>query len=97
MNTVDGRARILTVSTSETGDHVCVKISDTGVGVDEDGKKRLFDALYTTKTSGLGLGLSICRKIIAVHGGQLWVEDNPAHGATFAFTLPLLPGRLAVS
>ncbi|MBR0697365.1 ATP-binding protein [Bradyrhizobium lablabi] len=97
MNSVDGRARILTVSSIEAGDHVCVRISDTGVGFDEDGKRRLFDALYTTKAGGLGLGLSICRKIITVHGGQLWVEDSPAHGATFAFTLPLRPNRLAAS
>jgi signal transduction histidine kinase len=86
---VEGRSRILTISSSAIDGHVCVKIADTGVGVDQDNKKRVFDALYTTKRSGLGLGLSICRKIIKIHRGRLWVEDNAGPGTTFAFTLPL--------
>lgn len=70
-------------------DHIFVTIADTGVGVDPTNKARLFDALYTTKGDGLGLGLSICRKIATVHGGRLWVEENKTHGTTFAFVLPL--------
>ena len=66
-----------------------VAIADTGVGIDSASRERLFDALYTTKGQGLGLGLSICRKIITVHGGRLWVEKNTTHGATFTFALPL--------
>jgi signal transduction histidine kinase len=86
---VDERARILTASSTIADGHVSVAIADTGVGIASASRERLFDALYTTKREGLGLGLSICRKIIAVHGGRLWVEENTSHGATFTFTLPL--------
>jgi signal transduction histidine kinase len=89
MIAVNGRPRLLTVSDRIAEGHVCVQIADTGVGIDSTSVERLFDALYTTKGDGLGLGLSICRKIIAVHGGRLWVEENKPHGATFTFTLPL--------
>jgi C4-dicarboxylate-specific signal transduction histidine kinase len=95
---VEERNLILTACTRATDDHVLVTIADTGVGIDPANKERLFDALYTTKGNGLGLGLSICRKIVAVHGGHLWVEENNAHGTTFAFALPFrqttqTPGR----
>jgi len=85
---VEERNLILTACTRATDDHVLVTIADTGVGIDPANKERLFDALYTTKGNGLGLGLSICRKIVAVHGGHLWVEENNAHGTTYAFALP---------
>jgi signal transduction histidine kinase len=86
---VTERARILTASSTIADGHVSVAIADTGVGIASASRERLFDALYTTKREGLGLGLSICRKIIAVHGGRLWVEENTSPGATFTFTLPL--------
>ena len=89
MIAVDGRARVLTASSKMTDGHASVTIGDTGVGIDPASRERLFDALYTTKREGLGLGLSICRKIVSAHGGRLWVEKNTRHGATFAFTLPL--------
>jgi C4-dicarboxylate-specific signal transduction histidine kinase len=89
MIAVDGRPRVLTISSKVADGHVSVKIGDTGVGIASTSMERLFDALYTTKGDGLGLGLSICRKIIAVHGGHLWVEENAPHGVTFTFTLPL--------
>jgi signal transduction histidine kinase len=89
MANVNGRARVLTASSTVTDDHISVAIADTGIGIASTGRERLFDALYTTKGDGLGLGLAICRKIIAVHGGRLWVEENTAHGVTFNFTLPL--------
>jgi signal transduction histidine kinase len=66
-----------------------VTVADTGVGIDPANKARLFEALYTTKGNGLGLGLSICRKIVTVHGGRLWVEENTTHGTAFVFALPL--------
>jgi signal transduction histidine kinase len=50
---------------------------------------RVFEAFYTTKSSGTGMGLSICRSIIAAHGGRLWADKNPSHGAAFRFTLPV--------
>ena len=89
MTGVEGRSRILTVSSNATNDHVSVTIADTGIGIDPKRRDRFFEALYTTKLGGLGLGLSICRKIIMIHGGHLWAEQNTTHGATFVFTLPL--------
>jgi signal transduction histidine kinase len=89
MISVNGRTRVLTASSKVTDAHASVTIGDTGVGVDPASGERLFDALYTTKGEGLGLGLSICRKIVSGHGGRLWVEKNTRHGATFAFALPL--------
>ncbi len=89
MTGVNGRPRLLTVSSKVVDGYVSVAIADTGVGIASASRERLFDALYTTKVDGLGLGLSICRKIVAVHGGRLWVDENTAHGATFTFTLPL--------
>jgi C4-dicarboxylate-specific signal transduction histidine kinase len=95
---VEGRRRVLTASSKGANDHVSVTITDTGKGIDPENKERLFDALYTTKRSGLGLGLSICRKIVNVHGGRLWVEETKRFGTTFAFVLPLSkPSRMAGS
>ena len=88
MTGVNGRARVLTASSKATEGHASVTIGDTGVGIDAASSERLFDALYTTKCEGLGLGLSICRKIVNAHGGRLWVEKNTSYGATFAFALP---------
>lgn len=89
MIAVNGRPRVLSVSSQVADGHVLVKIADTGVGIASTSMERVFDALYTTKGDGLGMGLSICRKIITVHGGHLWVKENTAHGVTFTFTLPL--------
>ena len=88
MTGVNGRARVLTASSKVTDGYASVTIGDTGLGIDPASRERLFDALYTTKGEGLGLGLSICRKIVSAHGGHLWVEKNTRHGATFAFALP---------
>jgi C4-dicarboxylate-specific signal transduction histidine kinase len=89
MASVEGRNRTLTASSRPAGDHVSITIGDTGIGIDPADRARLFDAFFTTKGSGLGLGLSICRKIVTVHGGRLWVEENTTHGTTFVFVLPL--------
>jgi C4-dicarboxylate-specific signal transduction histidine kinase len=97
MADVSGGARVLTASSKVADDCVSVAIADTGVGIAAVSRERLFDALYTTKGDGLGLGLSICRKIIAVHGGRLWVEENTSLGATFTFTLPLRQSPVSIS
>ena len=86
---IDGTTRVLTVSSKAADGYASVAVADTGAGVDPKTSDRLFDALYTTKEGGLGLGLSICRKIIVAHGGRLWMETNPDHGATFTFAVPL--------
>jgi signal transduction histidine kinase len=66
-----------------------VAVKDNGVGVPAETADRLFDAFFSTKPSGLGIGLSICRSIIRDHGGQLWTTNNTGEpGATFQFALP---------
>jgi signal transduction histidine kinase len=87
--TVEAMPRVLTISSKVVDGHVIVGVSDTGIGIDIISMMRLFDAFYTTKSDGLGLGLSICRKIVAFHGGRLWVEESASNGATFRFSVPL--------
>jgi hypothetical protein len=66
-----------------------VAVRDSGPGIDPEHLERVFDAFYTTKSSGVGMGLSICRSIINAHGGRLWAEPNEPRGAVFQFTLPI--------
>jgi len=68
---------------------VLVSVTDCGVGIAADNVDRLFNAFFTTKRSGMGMGLSICRSIIEAHGGRLWATPNTPFGATFQFTLPV--------
>jgi PAS domain S-box-containing protein len=85
--------RMLTVSTTLDGDGLLLtSIADRGVGICPDAADRLFEPFFTTKPHGLGLGLSICRSIIAAHGGRLWADSNPDGGATFSFVLPARNG-----
>jgi hypothetical protein len=65
-----------------------VAVRDSGPGIDPEHIERVFDAFYTTKSSGVGMGLSICRSIIDAHGGRLWADANEPRGAAFQFTLP---------
>jgi signal transduction histidine kinase len=63
-------------------------VHDSGPGIDPENLERVFEPFYTTKTRGIGMGLSICRSIISGHGGRLWVAPNEPRGAVFQFTLP---------
>ncbi len=74
------------------GNFVHLSVSDTGPGIDPEVMAKLFDAFFTTKPHGLGLGLSICRAIVLRHGGRIWAENNPGEGATFHVYLPLAEG-----
>jgi len=65
-----------------------VAVEDTGVGIDEGKVDQLFNAFFTTKPGGMGMGLSISRSIIERHGGRIWGLPNAGHGATFHFALP---------
>ena len=83
---------LLISSHSETSGRVLVSIRDSGTGFGPEFADNLFQAFFTTKQEGMGLGLSISRTIIEAHGGRLWATANIAHGATFQFTLPVAEG-----
>ena len=89
---VNGRPRELVIRSAKDGvGHVMVSVQDSGVGIEAEASDRLFDAFYTTKPNGMGLGLSICRTIIEAHGGQMWASSNSGPGTTLQFRLPLAP------
>jgi signal transduction histidine kinase len=89
MSSVEEGARELSIRTEQiqTGG-VLVEVRDSGPGVDREHLERVFEPFYTTKTSGVGMGLAICRSIIVAHRGRLWVDHNEPRGAVFRFTLP---------
>jgi hypothetical protein len=89
MSCVTEAPRELQVSTGQD-ELGCVRVAvtDTGPGLDPANLDRLFDAFYTTKPTGMGLGLAICRSIIEAHEGKLWASANKTRGAVFQFTLP---------
>ena len=89
MSAVDEGARDLLITSEQSRkDGVLVAVRDSGPGIDPELIERVFDAFYTTKSGGVGMGLSICRSIIHAHGGRLWAEANEPRGAVFQFTLP---------
>jgi PAS domain S-box-containing protein len=88
MSAVDEGARALWISTEQSRTGVLVTVRDSGPGIDPERIERVFDAFYTTKADGVGMGLSICRSIIDAHGGRLWADANEPRGAAFQFTLP---------
>ena len=89
MLTVQDRPRQLLIRTAPDGDdRVRVSVRDAGVGLDVQSMTKLFDAFYTTKVEGMGIGLSVSRSIIEKHHGRLWAEPNDGPGATFSFSIP---------
>jgi len=103
MSSVKTGARDLLISTEQSRpDEVLVAVRDSGPGIDPKDLERVFETFYTTKSHGIGMGLSISRSIVAAHGGRLWADVNAPHGAVFQFTLRgaakdsgILLGRLA--
>jgi signal transduction histidine kinase len=92
MQTITDRPRELVIrSEQDDAQHVRVTVTDCGVGFPADSADRLFNTLFTTKSSGMGRGLSICRSIIELHGGRIWAVPNLPHGASIKLTLPLHP------
>jgi len=93
MQPITDRPRELLIRTEQDDARQArVTVTDCGVGFSADSAGRLFNTFFTTKPSGMGMGLSICRSIIELHGGRIWTASNVPHGATIQFTLPLHPG-----
>jgi PAS domain S-box-containing protein len=92
MSEVRDRPRHLVIRTArDEGDQVRVTVQDAGVGLNPQEMDRLFQTFYTTKQSGMGIGLSVSRSIIENHRGRLWATPNEGHGATFSFSIPRQP------
>jgi PAS domain S-box-containing protein len=90
MSAVRDRARELTIVSGQDGPNaVLVEVRDSGSGLDPQRAEQVFEAFYTTKAEGIGIGLSISRSIIEAHGGRLWASANAPHGAVFSFSLPV--------
>jgi PAS domain S-box-containing protein len=89
LGSVEAGARDLLISTEQDHSGALVVVRDSGPGIDPEHLERVFEAFYTTKSSGVGMGLSICRSIIDAHGGRLWAEANEPRGTVFQFTLPI--------
>jgi PAS domain S-box-containing protein len=88
MSSVEGDRQLLINTEQNKAGGVLVAVRDSGPGIDPEQLDRVFEPFYTTKTSGVGMGLSICRSIIGAHGGRLWVDSHQGGGAVFQFTLP---------
>ena len=90
MQAVSDRPRELVIRSRQDETHqVFVSVTDCGVGISAENADRLFNAFFTTKASGMGMGLSICRSIVEAHGGRMSAANNVGPGASFQFTLPL--------
>ena len=86
---VTGRPRELVIRAHRhEGEQVLIEVRDSGVGIEPQLIDNLFNAFFTTKPNGMGIGLSISRSIIEAHGGRIWATRNSGAGATFQFTLP---------
>jgi C4-dicarboxylate-specific signal transduction histidine kinase len=89
MSNVDDRPRELLIMTEcEVSGDVLLSVKDSGVGIDPEIEKKLFEAFHTTKPDGMGIGLSVSRSIVERHQGRLWALRNDGHGATFLLSLP---------
>lgn len=93
MSAIEDRPRVLTILSRRDGaDAILVEVRDTGIGLDPQSIQQVFEAFYTTKEEGIGIGLSISRSIVEAHGGRLWATANPPHGAAFLLSLPVAEG-----
>ena len=89
MQLVSGRARILSVKTApQDSDSVLLSIANSGSGIDPKDIDHIFQAFYTTKPEGMGMGLAICRSLIEAHDGQLWASSGVDQGSVFNILLP---------
>ena len=88
MASVTGKRELILQSRVDPEGNVVVAVKDTGSGIREDNLPRLFEPFFTTRSSGMGMGLAISNSILEAHGGQIWASNNPEGGATFSFSLP---------
>jgi len=93
MSEVPETSRKFLIATSMTTKDIVMTFWDSGPGLAADKMNRLFEAFYTTKRDGMGMGLAISRSIVEAHGGRIWVDPNTPHGARFQFTLPIAAAR----
>jgi signal transduction histidine kinase len=94
MSAVNDRQRRLVLrSEMQSAGELTIAVCDSGIGIDPKNSRRMFDAFFTTKSQGMGMGLAICQSIIEMHAGRLWASANSDHGATVQFTLPA--GRIS--
>ena len=89
MRPITDRSKILRICTEQSSGNIVVLVQDSGPGLDPDHLGRIFEAFYTTKVDGIGMGLTISRSIIEAHGGRLWAVANDGPGSSFYFTLPI--------
>ena len=93
MDGIDDRPRRLLIRTEpDANNQVRLSVQDAGLGFGDHSAERLFEAFYTTKSSGMGIGLSVSRSIVESHNGRLWAQANDGPGATFAFSIPEYSG-----
>ena len=88
MATTAGPKELLVTSQESPDGGVLVAVRDSGIGIKPGEMQRMFDAFFTTKSTGMGMGLSISRSIVEAHGGRIWAEPNEGHGLTVQFRLP---------
>jgi signal transduction histidine kinase len=89
MSTIDDHPRELLIRTErEEGNQVRLSVKDSGVGLTSQAAEKIFEAFFTTKTDGMGIGLSISRSIIEAHQGRIWATPNDGPGSTFSFAIP---------
>jgi signal transduction histidine kinase len=92
MKAVDGPRQLTLCTQSDSNEPLLVSVEDTGIGLPLNQADQIFNAFFTTKEYGTGMGLRISRTIIEAHGGRLWATDNHPRGASFHFTLAVSPG-----
>jgi len=98
MSSVEGDERELLISTDRSeANGTLVAVRDSGPGIDPKHLQLVFEAFYSTKSGGMGMGLSICRSIIAAHGGRLWAATSEPRGALFQFTLPSTEAKSSIA
>jgi C4-dicarboxylate-specific signal transduction histidine kinase len=89
MRPIHDRPKLLRIRTEQSSGNILVLVQDSGLGLDPDHLSRIFEAFYTTKVEGIGMGLTISRSIVESHGGRLWAVANDGPGSSFYFTLPI--------